>query len=130
MVDLGERRVADEHRGAAVVELSAQLGRREADVEREQHRAGEQHAVVGLEQLVAVAAEPRDAVARMDVEVVLQDLGQPRGALGHVGVGEDASARSALVLDHALSIGKQAPCSEQEVDRGERELHQLMGPRS
>ena len=115
---------------AAVVELSAQLVRREADVEREQHRAGEKHAVVRLEQLVAVAAEPRDAVAGPDVEVVLQDLRHASGALGHVGVGEDASARSALVLDHALSIGEEAPRSEEEVDRGERQLHQLTRPRS
>ena len=59
--------MAEQHDGAAGVEDRAQLGRRQPDVEREEHAAGEQHAVVGLEQLVGVAAQPGDDLARPHV---------------------------------------------------------------
>ena len=74
---VGLVRVAEQHHRAAGVEDRAQLGRRQPDVEREEHAAGEQHAVVRLEQLVGVAAQPGDHLPGPHVEVALQGVAEP-----------------------------------------------------
>ena len=56
--------VAEEHDGAAVVEDRAQLRGRQAHVQRQEDGPGQQHAEVGLEQLVGVAAQPGHHLAR------------------------------------------------------------------
>ena len=116
--------VAEEGHGAAVAEDGAQLGGREPDVEREQHPTGQQHAVVRLEQLVGVAAQPGDDVARAHAEVALQHVGEAVARAPRTR--RRSTARRPATI--ALPFREQPPGSRQEVERREGQLHQATRP--
>ena len=70
-----------------------------------------------------VPAQPRDPVARVDREVVLQHLCEPGGALGHLGIREDVRTLAGAVLDDAFTVREEPASTEEEVDWSERQLH-------
>ena len=107
-----ERRVNQQEARARVVEDVADLGRREAHVDRHHHPAGERHAEVRLEHRRRVRAEQRDAVPGREPR---RDQGarQPPAAGGQLRVGVPARP-----VDHGRPIGEDARRPVQEARPG------------
>ena len=107
----------DEERRLAVVEDELQLGRGEAHVERRQHTARQDHAVVRLEQLVGVAAEPGDAVTGPASDRPHR-VRQSVGAVGQLRIGQ-----AHLAVDDRVQRAEQPTGALEEVEWCERHAH-------
>ncbi len=110
--------MAEQDGRAGIVEDEARLRGGEADVQREQDAAGQQHAKVGLEQLGGVAAQPGDPITWSDTELVAQCKGEAVAALGERGVGP-----AHVTVDDPDAVGEQASGAGQEIEGGEGQLH-------
>ncbi len=87
---------------------------REPDVDRVQDRAGLEHAVVGLEQLVGVVGDEADSVARLDTQFD-QRVRQAMGSLAELAVRE-----ATVTVDDAdsLAVVRLGPVTELENRKG------------
>ena len=100
-----------------IVENERQLLGRQANVQRQQHRARLQHSVVGLKQPVAVRAEKGHPVAFFDAEAA-QRAAQPPSPLGKFLVGE-----SPAVADDPNLLWELLLCVAQTTQRRKRDVH-------
>ena len=100
-----------------IVEDVGQFGRSEPDVEGQEDAVRFEHAVVRLEQAVAVGAEERHPVATLH-PFRTKCAGQARGAIGELGVGEPLVA-----ADDRQIAGELLARVAEKPNRGERHIH-------
>ena len=106
----------DEDAGARVLQDVGHLGRGDADVHRNQDRAGRGHGEVQLEHLRDVRQEGGDAVAGRDA--ALDERGRGTGAA----VDELAVGDRPVVPAHRRPVAPHRPGMREQVQRAERRV--------
>jgi hypothetical protein len=116
-----QQRLFDEQEsGPGIVEDEGQFGRREPDVEGQKDAIGFEHAVVRLEQPVAVGTEERHAVATPR-PFCTKSAGQPGGAIGELGVHEAlVAANDCQIVGELLGGVAETP------NRRKRHVHVVL----
>ena len=112
-----QRLLHEQESRSGIVEDVGQFGRSEPDVEGQQDAVRLEHAVVRLEQTVAVGAEERHAVAAPG-PLRPECAGQPGRAIGELGVGE-----SLVAADDRQIVGELLARVAKKPNRGQRHIH-------
>ncbi len=117
-----QRRIDEHHLIVGVIDDVGELIAGQAQVQRMQHRAHARHGEVQLQVARIVPRKRRHAIAAPHAEF-FQRIGQPRHALGHLGVGVTRERRPGFGDD--LFFAVQLACSIEDVRQRQRIIHHL-----
>src|SRR5208283_3588343 len=110
----------EEGSGAGIVEDVAEFCWSKTDVERKQNGAGFEHAVIGFEQAMAIAAEKRYAIAGFDPGLA-QRAGKTADSFSHLRVGV-----AVVIADGGRAAGILLRRVTQETQWSEWNIHGLL----
>ena len=110
----------EESGSAGIVEDVAEFAGREANIQREQHGAGFQNAVIRFEQAMAIAAEERDPLAGLYAGLA-QSSRQAADAIGHLRVGI-----SVVIANNGGAVGILLHRVTQETQGREWNIHSAL----
>ncbi len=118
--DLSELFFQEEHFHPGVIQNVGQFPRSEPEVQREQHRAGFQYAVIRFEKPMAIQAEKCNPVARFHPRFA-QSAGETAGTFSELRVRE-----TTVSANHGCLIGELLFGITQKSYGGKRNIHGLM----
>src|SRR5579864_7335670 len=120
--DLSELFFQEEHFHPGVIQNVGQFPRSEPEVQREQHRAGFQYAVIRFEKPMAIQAEKCNPVARFHPRFA-QSTGETAGTFTELCVSETTVSTNHGRLSRELLFG-----ISQESYGGKRNIHGFISP--